>query len=214
MTTARRTREGVIHPGRITNISPVNLPNWITLGRLGLTAVFVIGISFPGPVGYLVAIVSFIIAAISDWLDGYLARKLNLVTNFGKLIDPLADKILTSSAFLFLAAHEAHLCPVWAAILILGREFLVTGLRQLAVEQGKVIAADWSGKWKTTFQLTFCITALIWIYLDSAEINFFVTTLSKPGGYLQQISLWGAVILTVFSGLQYAWNSRDLFRFQ
>lgn len=188
----------------------MNLPNWITLGRLGLTAVFVLGISFPGPTGYLVAVVSFIIAAISDWLDGYLARKLNLVTNFGKLMDPLADKILTSAAFLFLAVEG--LCPVWAAILILAREFLVTGLRQLAVEQGTVIAADWSGKWKTTFQLTFCITALIWIYLDSADLSPFLTTLSKPDGWLQPISLWGAVILTVSSGLQYAWNARELFR--
>ena len=199
------------HAALAAALSPsVNLPNWITLGRLGLTAIFVIGISFPGPAGYLVAVVSFIIAAISDWLDGYLARKLDLVTNFGKLMDPLADKILTSAAFLFLAVEG--LCPVWAAILILAREFLVTGLRQLAVEQGKVIAADWSGKWKTTFQLTFCITALIWIYLDSADLNIFLTTLSAPDGWLQPISLWGAVILTVSSGLQYAWNARELFR--
>ena len=194
----------------------MNLPNWITLGRLGLTAIFVVGISFPGPVGYFIALAAFVLGAISDWLDGHLARKLNLVTNFGKLMDPLADKILVSSAFLFLTVNDPQLCPPWAAILIIAREFLVTGLRQIAIEQGQVIAADWSGKWKTTFQLTYCITALVWIFLDSVETqNFlatFLTFLSKPDGYIQPISLWGAVILTLFSGFLYTWNSRDLFR--
>ena len=192
----------------------MNLPNWITLGRLGLTAIFVVGISFPGPTGYFIALVAFVLGAISDWLDGFLARKLNLVTNFGKLMDPLADKILTSSAFLFLAV--LGLCPFWAAIVILAREFLVTGLRQIAIEQGKVIAAEWTGKWKTTFQLTFCITALVWVFLDSANMDNFLAnllhTLSKSDRYIQPISLWGAVFLTLYSGFQYTWNARNLFR--
>lgn len=194
----------------------MNLPNWITLARIGLTAVFVIGVTLASPIGYVVGLVAFILAAISDFLDGYLARKFNLVTAFGKLMDPLADKILTSSAFLFLAVRD--LCPVWVAIVILTREFLVTGLRQIAVEQGKVIAADWSGKWKTTFQLTFCITALFWITLESIGadnvLSRFLTALSHPGGWLLPISLWGALVLTVFSGIQYTWNARDLFRHQ
>lgn len=194
----------------------MNLPNWITLARIGLTAVFVIGVTIATPIGYLIGLVAFILAAISDFFDGYLARKFNLVTAFGKLMDPLADKILTSSAFLFLAAHTPQLCPVWVAIIILAREFLVTGLRQIAVEQGRVIAADWSGKWKTTFQLTFCITALFWVTLDSIgadnPLSRFLTILSHPDGWLLQISLWGSLILTAFSGVQYTWNARDLFK--
>jgi len=188
----------------------VNLPNWITLGRIGLTAVFVIGITIGSPLGHLVGLVAFILAAISDFFDGYLARKLDLVTAFGKLMDPLADKILTSSAFLFLAVRD--LCPAWVAILILTREFLVTGLRQIAVDQGQIIAADWSGKWKTTFQLTFCITALVWVYLESAGIDNLLTTLSRPDGWIQPVSLWGALALSIFSGVQYTWNARALFQ--
>ena len=125
-------------------------------------------------------------------------------------MDPLADKILTSAAFLFLAAEG--LCPVWVAILILSREFLVTGLRQIAVEQGKVLAADWSGKWKTTFQLTFCITALVWVYLESIGADNFLSSLSKPDSWLQPVALWGALALTLFSGVQYTWKARALFK--
>ena len=188
----------------------MNLPNWITLARIGLTAIFVVGITIASPTSYLSGLLAFILAAISDFLDGYLARKLDLVTAFGKLMDPLADKILTSAAFLFLAA--SGLCPVWVAIIILSREFLVTGLRQIAVEQGLVIAADWTGKWKTTFQLTFCITALMWVYLKAAGIDNALTALSHEDGWLQAISLWGSLALTVYSGIQYTWNSRALFK--
>ena len=91
--------------------------------------------------GYGIALLAFIVAALTDFLDGYLARRLNLVTSLGKLLDPIADKILTACAFIFLCAHEQRFCPVWVVVVILAREFLVTGLRQIAVEKGKVIAA-------------------------------------------------------------------------
>ncbi len=145
----------------------VNLPNSITLGRLVLTGVFIISASIGGLAAHIVALVSFVLATISDWLDGYLARKLNLVTSLGKLLDPLADKILVAAAFVYLSAQG--LCPVWVTSVIIGREFLVTGLRQIAIEKGVIIAADNLGKWKTTFQLAVGITCMVWLSFDQTS---------------------------------------------
>lgn len=190
----------------------MNLPNAITLSRLILTALFVIAVGFPGTVGYAIALITFSVAAATDWLDGYLARKLGLVTPLGKLLDPLADKILVCAAFVFFSAKE--FCPVWATALIIAREFLVTGLRQIAVEAGQVLAADRLGKWKTTFQLTFCITGLVWLTFNSAQnagqVGGWLRDLARPEGWLLPASLWIAVALTLISGANYVWNSRSL----
>jgi CDP-diacylglycerol--glycerol-3-phosphate 3-phosphatidyltransferase len=139
----------------------LNLPNAITLTRIALVVVFTAAVSIADRYswGYVAALVTFILAACTDWLDGYLARRLNQVTTFGKLIDPLADKIAVSAAFIYLTGVE--LCPVWATILIISREFLVTGLRQIAQDHGIIIPAGTSGKWKTAFQLAFCIACLL-----------------------------------------------------
>ncbi|MCP5535901.1 MAG: CDP-diacylglycerol--glycerol-3-phosphate 3-phosphatidyltransferase [Akkermansiaceae bacterium] len=190
----------------------MNLPNTITLFRLVLTAIFCVAASAEGVVGYAIALTAFVLGAISDWLDGHLARKLNLVTSLGKLLDPLADKILVCSGFVYLSAKG--LCPVWVTALIICREFLVTGIRQIAVEKGTVIAADGLGKWKTTFQLIFIITALVHLTFESVQAeNFLVSTLqflSNPAHWLIPLSLWAAVALTVVSGLSYFWKSRDM----
>ena len=191
----------------------MNLPNYLTVSRLVLTAVFVVGFMQGSQIGYGVALFAFTFAAITDFLDGYFARKMGLVTSLGKLLDPIADKILTASAFIFLCAHEQRLCPVWVVVVILAREFLVTGLRQIAVEKGKVIAADWSGKWKTTFQIGFCSTALTWLFLEAlGQQGSFLAQLADPESWLMPTFLWLSLALTVLSGLQYVWNSRDLLR--
>ncbi|MEO1826066.1 MAG: CDP-diacylglycerol--glycerol-3-phosphate 3-phosphatidyltransferase [Roseibacillus sp.] len=191
----------------------MNLPNSLTVSRLVLTAVFVVGFMQGSQMGYGVALFAFTIAAITDFLDGYFARKMGLVTSLGKLLDPIADKILTASAFIFLCAHEQRLCPVWVVVVILAREFLVTGLRQIAVEKGKVIAADWSGKWKTTFQIGFCSTALTWLFLEAlGQQESFLAQLANPKSWLMPTFLWLSLALTVLSGVQYVWNSRDLLR--
>ncbi len=190
----------------------MNLPNTISLFRLVLTAIFCVAASSEGVLGYAIALSAFVLGAISDWLDGYLARRLNLVTSLGKLLDPLADKILVCSGFVYLSAKG--LCPVWVTALIISREFLVTGIRQIAVEKGEVIAADGLGKWKTTFQLTFIITALT--HLTFATVSFghplvrLLQYLSNPEHWLILTSLWAAVVLTVISGLSYFWKSRDI----
>ncbi len=158
------------------------------------------------------------IAAISDFVDGWLARKMNLVTPLGKLLDPLADKILVSAAFVFLTAKG--ICPVWITALIIGREFLVTGLRQIAIEAGQVLAADNLGKWKTTFQLIYLIAGLIWLTFETmtsvpSSLKF-LQTLTIPewpdGGRLMPITLGIAVALTVISGWNYLWSSRYLLK--
>jgi CDP-diacylglycerol---glycerol-3-phosphate 3-phosphatidyltransferase len=198
----------------ISHIPAVNIPNAITLSRLVLTAVFVAGTAFETFLGHWIALISFVIAAISDFVDGYLARKMGLVTPMGKLLDPLADKILVGAAFVYLSAEG--LCPVWVTVMILAREFLVTGLRQIAVEAGQVLAADNLGKWKTTWQLTFCIACLVWFAFkpldpDNSIIRL-IQYLSNPDRWLVQGSMWLALGLTLLSGWNYMWASRNLLR--
>ncbi len=201
-------------PLSISHIPPVNLPNAITISRLFLTAVFVAGTAMESALGHWIALVSFVIAAISDFVDGWLARKLGLVTSMGKLLDPLADKVLVCAAFVYLSARGV--CPVWVTVLIIAREFLVTGLRQIAVEAGQVIAADRLGKWKTGFQLMFCITCLVWFAFEPVKAdNAFVSLiryLSHPDGWLTPASLWLALFLTLLSGWNYLWSSRGLLK--
>lgn len=196
----------------ISHIPRVNLPNAITVSRLFLTAVFVAGTAMESTMGHWIALVSFVIAAISDFVDGWLARKLGLVTPMGKLLDPLADKVLVCAAYVYLSARG--FCPVWVTVLIIAREFLVTGLRQIAVEAGQVIAADRLGKWKTGLQLTFCITCLVWfafepIHADNAFVSL-IRYLSNPSGWLIPGSLWLALFLTLLSGWNYLWSGRAL----
>jgi CDP-diacylglycerol--glycerol-3-phosphate 3-phosphatidyltransferase len=198
----------------ISHIPVVNLPNAITLSRLVLTAVFVAGTAFETALGHWIALISFVIAAISDFVDGWLARKLGLVTPMGKLLDPLADKILVGAAFVYLSAEG--FCPVWVTVMILAREFLVTGLRQIAMEAGQVLAADNLGKWKTGLQLTFCITCLVWFCFGPLPAGNplvdLIRYLSKPDGWLIPVSLWLALGLTLLSGWNYMWASRNLLR--
>lgn len=192
----------------------MNLPNSITLFRLILTALFIAVASFSEPWAYAISLVAFVVAAISDWLDGYLARKLNLVTALGKLLDPLADKILVAAGFIYLTKHG--FCPVWVTCLIIGREFMVTGLRQIAVEKGIVIAADRLGKWKTTFQLTFIIGTLT--HLSFRHLNpenpivAIFQFLSKTENYIIPATLWMATALTLISGFNYIYNNRQVLK--
>ena len=152
----------------------MNLPNQLTMGRLLLTALFVAVMSIPDQLlksfhlldyRITIAILFFLIASLTDFLDGYIARKLKLVTDFGKLMDPLVDKILTSAVFIILT--KENMIPAWITITIISREFLVTGLRLLASNQGKVLSADSLGKWKTTSQII--VASFFLIVLGSNE---------------------------------------------
>lgn len=191
----------------------MNLPNKLTVGRLILTAFFVAFLSSSTHWGDVVALLLFIIASATDWLDGYLARKLNQMTNFGKLMDPLADKVLVASALVCLIpSKENHVgIPAWAVIIIITREFLITGLRQLAAGQGEILPADHLGKHKTAWQI---ITIIFFLTLLAAgdcfgdESRWLLFLGQRIGPILIAIT----ILLTIYSGLAYLWKNRNLLR--
>jgi CDP-diacylglycerol--glycerol-3-phosphate 3-phosphatidyltransferase len=191
----------------------LNLPNKLTVGRLILTAFFVAFLSSSTHWGDVVALLLFIIASATDWLDGYLARKLNQMTNFGKLMDPLADKVLVASALVCLIpSKENHVgIPAWAVIIIITREFLITGLRQLAAGQGEILPADHLGKHKTAWQI---ITIIFFLTLLAAgdcfgdESRWLLFLGQRIGPILIAIT----ILLTIYSGLAYLWKNRNLLR--
>ncbi len=192
----------------------MNLPNQLTLLRLILTFVFMGVLSVPAfPCAKTLALLIFSVAAFTDFLDGYLARKYNLITNFGKLMDPLADKILMCAGFVLLIAL-GHM-PAWIVVVILSREFLVTGLRLVASAEGKVLAAEGLGKYKTIFQI---VTILYFLLFEAAgekcvawAMPIFDTPFSNPA-ILGKGLVWISLILTMVSGFSYAWKNRQLLR--
>lgn len=149
------------------------------------------------PVAHFIAALIFIIASATDWLDGYYARKLNLITNFGKFLDPLADKLLITAALIALV--ELQLLPAWMAIIIISREFAVTGIRLVAAADGEVIAASPLGKLKTVAQIV-AISALM-------LHNWPFQALSLP---FDMLAIWIATILTVWSGVDYFQKNKHI----
>src|SRR6478736_7586805 len=137
----------------------MNLPNLLTLLRLALTALLVASLSVEYRWRFATALVLFLLASLTDYLDGVLARKWNMITDFGKLMDPLADKVLTASAFICLIPFKA--LPAWAVIIIISREFLITGLRLLASSKGVILPAERIGKHKTIWQMVAIIYFLL-----------------------------------------------------
>lgn len=168
----------------------MNLANKLTIIRIILVPIFLIFMTLNKPYSIFVAIFIFIIAALTDKLDGYVARSRNEITNFGKFMDPLADKLLVTSALVSLV--EYNIIPTWAAMIIIGREFAVTGLRAVAASEGVVIAASWWGKIKTVIQIIAIIFGLITLVYNPAYIR-----------YITYISIIAAVIITVISGVDY-----------
>jgi len=189
----------------------MNLPNKLTVARLILTGVFVACFYLPWDHAMTAALLIFSIASFTDYLDGKIARARNLVTNFGKLFDPLADKILIAAAFVLLV--ERTEMRAWIAIAILAREFFVTGIRLIAANQGAVLAAESLGKHKMVWQI---ITVLF--FLLSAASTETVFGFLRPWLEPSPAHWWvGAVIvgfttaLTLYSGFTYFWKNRHLF---
>lgn len=175
----------------------MNLPNKLTMGRILAIPVFIVVYLM----GYnYAAAVIFILAALTDMLDGHIARKYNLVTNFGKLMDPLADKLLVMSALLCLV--QVGDVAGWMVIVILGREFIITGMRQVAAAQGIVIAAGTTGKIKTITQMI----AIPLLLLENWP--FSMLSFELP---MDMVFLWLALIMTVISGAEYIVKNRQLF---
>lgn len=189
----------------------MNLPNKITLFRIFLIPIFIVLVLAPLNLGtltvlgsdidiqLLVAAIVFSVASFTDWLDGYLARKMNIVSNFGKFADPLADKMLVMSALILLV--ELGLAPSWVVAVIVSRELAVTGLRLILVEQGgTVMAAAWPGKIKTNTQM-FAIIFLLINDFPFGGLNVSVGT----------ILLYVCLFFTIYSGVNYFYEARDVF---
>lgn len=188
----------------------MNLPNKITISRICLIPLFVIVILFDFnwgsmellgaemPVNHFVAAMIFIIASTTDWVDGHFARKYNLVTTLGKFLDPLADKLLVSAAFIVLV--ELGIAPSWIIIIILSREFAVTGLRAILAGEGEIVAASQLGKIKTWAQIV-AISALL-------LHNIIFELLNIP---FDMIALYVALIFTIWSGWEYFYLNRRVF---
>ena len=175
----------------------MNLPNKLTLFRVILIPVFVVFmlVSVTGDTDKWIALAIFIIASLTDLLDGKIARKYNLITDFGKFMDPLADKLLVCSAMICLVSMQ--ILPAWICIIIVARDFIISGFRLIAADKGTVIAASYWGKFKTTFQMLMVIFMIANIQLK----NMYVLT---------QILMWVALVLTVVSLVDYLMKNKNV----
>lgn len=179
----------------------MNLPNKLTMFRVILIPFFVFFLLAPFFEGYgnYIAVGIFVVASLTDFLDGYLARKHNLVTNFGKFMDPLADKLLVCSALICLI--ELKLIPAWVVIIIIAREFIISGFRLIASDNGVVIAASYWGKFKTTFQILMVIVLMLQI----PHTAFYV---------IGQVLIWISLALTIISLVDYIVKNKNVLKDQ
>ena len=189
--------------------SKMNWANRLTLSRLLLTVVFVAALNSSWQYGRTCALVIFIVAGLTDFVDGEIARRYGFVTNFGKLMDPLVDKILVAAAFISLVPLRA--VPAWAATTVVARDFLITGLRMMASAKGKVLPAEMLGKQKTSWQVVTVIFFLAMLSLHELRYaNERSTWWFRAWDQAGPVLVWITVALTIYSGVGYAWRHREL----
>lgn len=185
----------------------MNLPNRITIARIIMIFIFLVicNVDDRLPLDWqktwrVVGLVFAILAGFTDILDGYIARKFNLITDFGRLMDPLADKIFMATTFIMLV--DKGILAGWVAVVVLSREFLVTGLRLLGAGKGVIIPADITGKLKTSLQMAFLVIGgSIWVgWFEKKDLRF-----------VWDIAVWVIVIVTVYSGINYFYRLRHLY---
>ena len=178
----------------------MNTPNKLTVARMIIVPFLVVFLltGWGGDANRYISLALFVVASVTDWFDGYLARKNNLVTNFGKFMDPLADKLLVCSAMICMI--ELNRLPAWFVIIIIGREFIISGFRLIAAENGIVIAANYWGKFKTASQMIMII--LLILHFD----GIFVT--------LEQLFIWLSLALTIISLITYIWRNKSVLSMQ
>jgi len=191
----------------------MNLPNKLTISRFLLTAGFLCSIFLDFPFHETVALAFFSVAGLTDYFDGKIARRDNLITNFGVLMDPLADKIMVCSAYI--AFVGLHWMPGWMAVVVVAREFAVTGLRLLAASKSLVLAAERFGKNKTISQIVAIISLLVlhsYAQWGIAGALFGFRIFGMPWvDWFTPISVWVAIIMTATSGVIYLWRNRSLY---
>jgi CDP-diacylglycerol--glycerol-3-phosphate 3-phosphatidyltransferase len=203
----------------------VNLPNKLTVSRFGLTVLFLWAVFSRSPLNDTLALVFFCAAGITDFLDGRIARSRGLITNFGTLMDPLADKILTCSAFIALVERHVLTPPplvvignfaiqpkieAWMVVIIVARELAITGLRLLAASKNVVLAAEHYGKHKTISQIV-AIIALLVLDASAEWWSWLQGALKWWAPAFAQLALWVTVVLTATSGVLYLWRNRELY---
>lgn len=186
----------------------MNLPNKLTIARILLVPVFMVCASQGYRAGWMLAAgIVFAAASFTDYLDGYLARKKGLVTDFGKFADPLADKLLTTTAFLYMMQLNA--CSVVVIVAILAREFAVSGMRMVAASKNRVVAANMWGKVKTVLQMVtvlvfyFEMPIELWMRGENGAASAYI------GQYISQVLCWAVAVVTLISGVIYLWENRD-----
>lgn len=187
----------------------MNWANRLTVSRLVLTILFVAALNSTWVYARTAALIFFLLAGVTDFFDGEIARRYGSVTHFGELMDPLVDKIMIAAAFISLVPLKA--IPAWAATTVVARDFLITGLRLMASARGQILPAEQLGKHKTSWQI---ITVIFFLLLLSAqelkyadgEQGWWFRAWNQGGGLL----VWITVGLTVYSGLGYAWRHRDV----
>jgi CDP-diacylglycerol---glycerol-3-phosphate 3-phosphatidyltransferase len=187
----------------------MNWANRLTLSRLALTVLFVVSLSSSWQYARTAALVIFLIAGLTDFVDGEIARRYGVITNFGKLMDPLVDKIMVAAAFISLVPLKA--VPAWAATTVVARDFLITGLRLMASAKGRILPAESLGKQKTSWQIVTIIFFLV--LLSIAELQYASETSTwwvRAWGEAGPVLVWITVALTIYSGLAFAWRNRDL----
>jgi CDP-diacylglycerol--glycerol-3-phosphate 3-phosphatidyltransferase len=195
----------------------MNLPNKLTLSRFGLTVAFLIVIFSQMPYCETIALALFVAAGISDFLDGSIARRRNLITNFGILMDPLADKIMVCSAFI--AFVELKWFAAWMAVIVVARELAITGLRLLAASKNVVLAAERYGKHKTISQIVAIIAIFVdqiirknqWGSVGNAIFGWHIYGEHPWVWWLAEVFKWVSVALTFISGWLYLWRNRALY---
>ena len=173
-------------------------PNTLTMGRVAAIPLIVVLLYYPNRFCTFLAAMIFSAAAITDYLDGYLARQYGLESTLGKVMDPVADKLLVSSAFIMLTSHGW--VPAWVICIIIGRELAVTGLRNIIAGRGEDVSASWLGKYKTGFQISAIIPLMIHYPFIGIDVHVVGT-----------FFLWGALVFTLWSGADYFLKARHLF---
>ncbi|HEY1768960.1 MAG TPA: CDP-diacylglycerol--glycerol-3-phosphate 3-phosphatidyltransferase [Chthoniobacterales bacterium] len=189
----------------------MNWANRLTLGRLVLTVLFVIALSSRWTYGRTAALGLFVAAGVSDYFDGEIARRYGVITKFGKLMDPLVDKVMMAAAFICLVPIGA--VPAWMATVVVARDFLITGLRLLASSDGVVLPAEKLGKHKTSWQIATAVYFLALLAIGelqppAVETVWWQDCWRYGGGAL----LWVMICLTIYSGLGYLWQHREILR--
>lgn len=199
----------------------MNVPNMLTVSRLGLAGVLMALLTLQRPYFYSAAMIVFVLAGITDFLDGYIARRQNLISAFGRLMDPLTDKVLVCAAFVSFVEVQIHrgsqtmsLVPAWIVVIIISREFLVTGLRLLASSRGNIIPAGKWGKHKTVWQIVAIVALLLGLavrydLLRGADAKF-LANYDLAFSYIAHGMAIAVAVVTVASGLLYFVQHREL----